>query len=135
MQHDFPPRRRRWPLILIVLIAVLAAAWSGVWHYAAGLAENTIAGWREREAITFPIRPYLQKKGIDFIAQRATRIDADGNQLELADGSAIDYDYLVVTTGPKLAFDEVPGAGPDANTQSVCTVDHAEKAWGAYRSS
>ena len=36
-------------------------------------------GWRQREAITFPIRPYLEKKGIDFLAQRVTRIDADGN--------------------------------------------------------
>ena len=27
-------------------------------------------GWRDREAITFPIRPYLEKKGIDFVAQR-----------------------------------------------------------------
>ncbi|MET3107294.1 NADH dehydrogenase FAD-containing subunit [Oxalobacteraceae bacterium GrIS 2.11] len=25
-------------------------------------------GWRERDAITFPIRPYLEKKNIDFIA-------------------------------------------------------------------
>jgi hypothetical protein len=50
MQQDFEPRRRRWPLILIVLIAVLAAAWSGAWYYAAGLAETTIAGWRAREA-------------------------------------------------------------------------------------
>ena len=26
-------------------------------------------GWRAREKITFPIRPYLEKKGINFIAQ------------------------------------------------------------------
>ena len=75
-------------------------------------------GWRERETITFPIRPYLEKKGIDFIAQRVQRIDADGNALELADGRRVDYDYLVITTGPKLAFDEVPGAGPEQHTQS-----------------
>lgn len=40
-------------------------------------------GWREREAITFPIRPYLEKKGIDFIAQRVQRIDADANTVDL----------------------------------------------------
>ena len=90
-------------------------------------------GWRERDAITFPIRPYLAKKGVDFVAQRATRIDAEGNQLELADGSTLAYDYLVITTGPKLAFEEVPGSGPEGHTQSICTVDHAQKALAAYQ--
>jgi sulfide:quinone oxidoreductase len=27
----------------------------------------------------------------------------------------------------------VPGLGPSGHTQSVCTVDHAEQAWGAYQ--
>ncbi|HMO48438.1 MAG TPA: FAD-dependent oxidoreductase [Rubrivivax sp.] len=90
-------------------------------------------GWRQRDTITFPIRPHLQKKGIEFIAQRVTRIDAEGNRLELQDGSALDYDYLVITTGPKLSFDEVPGAGPDGHTQSVCVVDHAETAFARYQ--
>ena len=43
------------------------------------------------------------------------------------------YDYLVTTTGPKLSFDEVSGSGPEGHTQSICTVDHAEKTWGAYQ--
>jgi hypothetical protein len=51
MQHDvFPRRRRRWPLILVILIPVVAGIWSGVWYYAADSAETAIAGWREREA-------------------------------------------------------------------------------------
>jgi sulfide:quinone oxidoreductase len=90
-------------------------------------------GWRDRAQVSFPIRPHLEKKGIDFIAQRVQRIDATGNALELADGSRLPYDYLVITTGPKLSFDEVPGAGPDANTLSICTYDHAEHAWHRYQ--
>ena len=90
-------------------------------------------GWRQRDATTFPIKPYLEKKGIGFIGQPETRIDAEGNAVETADGQRIGYDYLVITTGPKLAFEEVPGAGPEAYTQSVCTVDHAEKAWQEYQ--
>ncbi|MBU2409161.1 MAG: FAD-dependent oxidoreductase [Gammaproteobacteria bacterium] len=89
-------------------------------------------GWREREAITFPIRAPLEKRGIAFVAQRVTRIDAPGNVVELQDGSSIAYDYLVITTGPKLSFDEVPGAGPEGHTQSICVVDHAEKAYAQY---
>jgi len=90
-------------------------------------------GWRKRDGITFPIRPYLEKKGIEFVAQRVQRIDAEGNVLELADGSRLSYDYLVITTGPKLSFEEVPGSGPEAYTQSICTVDHAEKTWSRYQ--
>jgi len=90
-------------------------------------------GWRERDGITMPIGPALARKGIDFIAQRVTRIDAEGNALELLDGTRLAYDYLVITTGPKLSFDEVPGSGPDANTHSICTIDHAEKTWADYQ--
>lgn len=91
-------------------------------------------GWREREAITLPIRPALQGKGIDFIAQPVVRIDAQGNAVELEDGRRVSYDYLVLCTGPRLAFEEVPGSGPQAgHTESVCTTDHAEHALEAYR--
>ena len=90
-------------------------------------------GWRKREDITLPIRPYLEKKGIDFIAQRVDRIDAEGNQLVLADGAQVEYDYLIITTGPKLAFEEIPGAGPSGFTHSICTIDHAEKTWADYQ--
>ncbi len=90
-------------------------------------------GWRQRDAITFPIKPYLDKKNIGFVAQRVTRIDAEGNALELADGTHLAYDYLVITTGPQLSFAEVPGAGPQGHTHSICTVDHAEQTWARYQ--
>ena len=91
-------------------------------------------GWRDRAGISFPVARYLKRRGIDFIAQRVDRIDAAGNSLTLADGTTVPYDYLIITTGPKLAFDEVPGAGPAGGySHSICTVDHAEKAWEAYQ--
>lgn len=90
-------------------------------------------GWRERNDISFPIRPYLEKKGIDFIVQSVKKIDAENNRLELANGETVAYDYLIIATGPRLAFEEIEGLGPESNTQSVCTTDHAEKALGAYR--
>jgi len=91
-------------------------------------------GWRQREAITFEIRPYLEKKDINFIAQAVTALMPETNALTLADGTNVNYDYLVITTGPKLAFDEVPGAGPvNGFTQSICSIDHAEHAFAAYQ--
>ena len=90
-------------------------------------------GWRKRNDITFPLAPPLNSKGIDFIAASVNRIDAAGNRLELDDGKSVEYDFLVITTGPKLAFEEVTGSGPEGHTLSVCTVDHAEKAYASYQ--
>ena len=91
-------------------------------------------GWRDRESISFPIEKYLAKKGIRFIADRVDKIDAANNKLELSNGGAsVEYDYLVIATGPRLAFEEVQGAGPGGFTQSICTLDHAELTWQRYQ--
>jgi sulfide:quinone oxidoreductase len=91
-------------------------------------------GWRQADDFTFPVGQYLSKKDIAFVPHRATRIDAEGNRVETADGRAFDYDYLLVCTGPRLAFEEVPGTGPvSGHTQSVCTTPHAQEAWDAYQ--
>ncbi|MBX3687700.1 MAG: NAD(P)/FAD-dependent oxidoreductase, partial [Rhodocyclaceae bacterium] len=78
----------------------------------------------------------LAKKKIDFITTGVKRVHPGENKLELDDGREIDYDYLVIATGPKLAFDEIPGLGPHGGfTQSVCHVDHAvtsEQAWQEF---
>lgn len=85
-------------------------------------------GKRTREKITLALEPLLRRRGIGFVAKAATRVEPQENRVILADGTVISYDYLVITTGPKLAFDEVEGAGPEGYTQSICTVDHAERA-------
>ncbi len=90
-------------------------------------------GWRERSHITFDIRSHLEKKGINFIAKRVDKIDPEANQLTLDGGDTVDYDYLIIATGPRLAFEEVEGSGPEGFTESICTVDHAEKAYQAYQ--
>jgi len=91
-------------------------------------------GWRQESETTLPIRPYLERKGIDFVAKAVAGIDAKASRLTLDGGETLDYDYLVITTGPKLSFDEVPGAGPHGgHTHSVCTVPHAQKFWAEYQ--
>ena len=90
-------------------------------------------GWRQPADITLPAGEYLAKKGIAFRADGVARIEADANRVVTGDGTALDYDYLLIATGPKLAFDEVPGAGPHGgHSQSVCTTPHARKAWESY---
>lgn len=85
------------------------------------------AGWRKRRQTSLDAGKYLAKKNINFIPHAVTHIDAQANKLILRDGSKLTYDYLVITTGPKLNFAAIPGAGPDNGfTQSVCTIPHAE---------
>jgi sulfide:quinone oxidoreductase len=91
-------------------------------------------GTRKRPDISFPMAPHLAKKGIDFVGKRAERIDPVARQIHFADGSSLAWDHLVITTGPRLAFEATPGSGPHGgHTQSVCTLDHAEKAWDDFQ--
>jgi len=89
------------------------------------------AGWRKREEIEINLEEVMKRKGIRLFTQGAKRVHAAENSIELGDGTSINYDYLVVATGPELAFDEIPGLGPKGHTQSVCHVDHASQAQGA----
>ncbi|HZP92437.1 MAG TPA: FAD/NAD(P)-binding oxidoreductase [Burkholderiales bacterium] len=88
--------------------------------------------WRRRDDIEFAVAPYLAKKKIDFIAVGVQRVHPESNEIELADGRRVQYDFLVIATGPKLAFDEIEGLGPLGHTHSVCVVDHAVSAGKAW---
>src|SRR5512147_1969549 len=90
-------------------------------------------GWRKRSDIEFPVAPPLAKRGIAFEPAGAKRVHPADRRVELNDGRFVDYDYLVIATGPKLAFDEVEGLGPLGHTQSICHVDHAVKAGEAWQ--
>lgn len=82
-------------------------------------------GWREREDVTVDLSAVLAKRGIGLRPEGARRIHPKENRIELNDGSFLDYDYLIIATGPDLAFDEIPGLGPNGFTQSICHIDHA----------
>jgi sulfide:quinone oxidoreductase len=85
-------------------------------------------GWREKGDITIDLAPLMAKTKVIFVNQSAKRLLPEKNQIKMEDGSSVSYDYLEIATGPERAFDEIDGLGPDANTHSVCTVDHALKA-------
>jgi len=93
-------------------------------------------GTRRRDQVVLELAPLMGKKDIGFSAAGAKKVNPAANTIELGDGGTIEYDYLLIATGPELAFDEIEGLGPGAGyTQSVCTVDHAEQAgreWAAF---
>ena len=84
-------------------------------------------GWRKREDLQVDLAPTMTRRGINFKALPVTKVSPKDNSIECADGSTIPYDYLIIATGPELAFDEVEGLGPDGFTTSICHIDHAEK--------
>ncbi|MCI0469548.1 MAG: NAD(P)/FAD-dependent oxidoreductase, partial [Nitrospirae bacterium] len=92
-------------------------------------------GWRKAEDITLSLRPILERKGIRFIHEPATGVDADSSKVKTA-SQELSYDYLVIATGPYLAFEEVPGLGPEkGNTECIFTLPQAEranKAWNRF---
>jgi sulfide:quinone oxidoreductase len=91
-------------------------------------------GWRRPADITLGVGDVLKPKGIAFVHEAARRIDADASKVVTSQGRELPYDHLVISTGPHLAFDEIPGLGPDkGHTVSIFTLDHAIGAGEAWR--
>lgn len=92
-------------------------------------------GSRTARDITLPLKPILERKGITFVHEAAKGVDADASKVITATGE-VSYDYLVIATGPSLAFEEVPGLGPEGgNTECIFTLGQAEranKAWNRF---
>jgi sulfide:quinone oxidoreductase len=89
-------------------------------------------GWRERDEVEINLTEVMARKRIRYLQQGAKRVHPSDNRVELNDGTSEPYDYLVIATGPDLAFDEIAGLGPTGYTQSICHIDHAEKAYAAF---
>lgn len=89
-------------------------------------------GWRQPEDIAVDLVPVLKQRDIALRPEGAERVEPALNRIRLNGGDIVDYDYLVIATGPDLAFDEVPGLGPDGYTQSICHTDHAVAAKAAF---
>src|SRR3546814_722546 len=73
--------------------------------------------WREPKDIKINLRETLPKFGITFSAAGWRRVLPEENAIECGDGSRMEYDYLVVATGPELAFNEIEGFGPTKNSE------------------
>jgi len=96
-------------------------------------------GLMSKQDVTFELAPVYQRAGIDYRQAKAVELHPEGS----ADAQSpfvtiehtspdrkgeredVPYDYLVNATGPKLNFAATPGLGPEGNTLSVCTADHA----------
>ncbi|KUJ92657.1 MULTISPECIES: FAD/NAD(P)-binding oxidoreductase [Archaeoglobus] len=52
---------------------------------------------------------YLLDPLIELKIARATKIDAEKSRVELENGEVVNYDYLVIATGSRVAPEEMPG--------------------------
>lgn len=96
-------------------------------------------GHMQPEQTTFPLEPVYKKMHINFVLGAATEIHPDaGDQYvvvtqENGGSLRLEYDYLLVATGPKLNFAATPGLGPSGGfTHSICSLPHAIGARDAY---
>lgn len=95
-------------------------------------------GTMRPEKTSFRLQPVYDKLNIHFLQGTAETIHADENYIMVRDARSkemvrVDYDYLIVATGPKLNFGSTEGLGPDAgNTVSICWTDHAIHARDVY---
>jgi sulfide:quinone oxidoreductase len=90
-------------------------------------------GGRQPEDVMFDLDTVYRRKGIRFINEAAGNIDTEARTVTTMSGVELGYDRLVVATGPRLAFEKVPGLGPEGGfTQSVCNLDHALAARDAW---
>lgn len=90
--------------------------------------------------VVFPLRPIYERKGIDFRQALAVAIHPEGDEggddpfidivytdpKRSGENERVTYDFLINATGPKLNFGATPGLGPDGNSLSVCSAEHAE---------
>lgn len=78
---------------------------------------------RKPSDIQLPLADVLPRTGVEFVHDKAVGLKPATKSLQLASGNSLQYDYLIFATGPKLAFDSVPGL--KESSVSVCTTPHS----------
>jgi len=64
--------------------------------------------------VAYPAWTAVRRAGAHFRLGEMTGVDTEARQVLLADGSALEYDYLILATGVSAAFFGVPGASEHA---------------------
>ncbi|MBI5350531.1 MAG: FAD-dependent oxidoreductase [Chloroflexi bacterium] len=85
----------------------------------------------------FPLQKVYDRMNVNFIVGKATEVHPDDHYViaEKKEGgqARVEYDYLLIATGPHLDFAATPGLGPDfGNSYSICTSAHATQTRDVY---
>ena len=96
-------------------------------------------GVKTKADVTFDLPAVYQRLGIRYEQAKVVELHPEGAlaspepyiTIERTDPEhqgvreELRYDFLINATGPRLDFAATPGLGPDGNSLSVCTPDHA----------
>ena len=75
------------------------------------LSKKYLSGELERERLWIRPGSYYEQQQVELrLGQRAVRLDRDGHQVELDDGTSVPYDRLLLATGSRARSLPVPGA-------------------------
>jgi len=75
------------------------------------LSKKFLAGELEAERLFFKPEKYYPEHDVEMrLNQRVDAIDREGKSVTLSDGSTVDYDKLVLTTGSRVRKAPIPGA-------------------------
>jgi len=83
-----------------------------------------LGGFKTLADISYTYDKLIANYGLSLVPQRASRIDRSARRVFLADGTALDYDALVLSPGIDLKYDSVPGWGKEHEE----TMPHGWKA-------
>lgn len=90
-------------------------------------------GKRKLTDISFPIKPIMEKKKINFIQDVAMQVDAKNNQVITQHNRTITYDYLVVSTGIQMNFDIVENLHPEKGyVENIVIPKYGERAYKRF---
>lgn len=86
-------------------------------------------GKRKLSDISFPIKPIMEKKGVEFIQDAAIKVNPERNLVETEKHGAIDYDYLVISTGMQMNFNVVENLHPEKGyVENIVIPKYSERA-------
>jgi sulfide:quinone oxidoreductase len=94
-------------------------------------------GRMNTEKLMFPLKPIYDSINVRFVHGTAIEIHPDENYVvaeKTAGGRVrVEYDYLVIATGPRLNWEGTPGLGPmNGHTLSICWLKSAVECRNEY---
>ncbi|KAI9258052.1 hypothetical protein BDA99DRAFT_515125 [Phascolomyces articulosus] len=101
-------------------------------HYYQPLWTYVGGGLKDFRESVRPMESVVPEKA-DWIQERVTKLDPDNNQVKLADGKTVGYDYLVVAAGIQINWDQVKGLKETLGKNGVTSNYSAESVQKTYK--
>ncbi|AET69955.1 NADH dehydrogenase, FAD-containing subunit [Desulfosporosinus orientis DSM 765] len=75
-------------------------------------------GKRKLKDLTIPLNSIVRRADVHFICAEITEIIAEKKIVRCGDKD-LNYDYLIIATGPEWVFDQIPGEGLGSNVSFI----------------